>query len=77
MCRGQHSLNMGPTCGPGDLQNREKKSIKTRIISWTMFLIDFLMFFGCLLGGCLVDFKCQVEGQIRLIVKILRKHKKK
>ena len=48
---GEHGLNMDPTWGPRGLQNREK-SIKKGIISWTLFLIDFLL----ILGASWVDF---------------------
>ena len=36
---------MAPTWGPRGLQNREK-SIKKGIISWTLFLIIFLLILG-------------------------------
>ena len=59
---GQHGLNMGPTWGPRGLQNREKSIKKDHIlyVIFDWFFIDF----GSLLGGFLVDFQCQVEGQV-------------
>ena len=47
----QHGLNMVPTWGPRGFQNREK-SMKKGIISWTLFLINILLF----LGASWVDF---------------------
>ena len=57
---GQHGLNMGPTWGPRGLQNREK-SIKKGIISWTLFLIDFLL----ILGASWVDFWWIFNAKLR------------
>ena len=67
---------MGPTWGPRSFQNREK-SIKKGIISCMFFLIDFLIDFGSLLGGFLVDFGCHVEGQVEKKIDTYRKHGKK
>ena len=51
---------MGPTWGPRGLQNREK-SIKKGIISWTLFLIEFLL----ILGASWVDFWWIFSAKLR------------
>ena len=54
---------MGSTWGSRSFQNREKY-LKKGMISCMLFLIEFCIDFGRLLGGFLVDFQCQVEGQV-------------
>ena len=54
---------LGGSWGPRGFQNREK-CIKKGLICCTLCFIVFFIDFGSFLGGFLVDFQCQVEGQV-------------